>query len=40
MSESAIEGIFTILLINCGSSAILIAVTIVISDVDCFVFLI
>lgn len=39
MSESATEGIFTTLVI-CVSSLILIVVTIVISDVDCFVFLI
>lgn len=40
MSESVTEGMFTILLVIYVSSLMLIVVTIVISDVDCFVFLI
>lgn len=40
MSESATEGIVTILALVWVSSLLLLVVTIVISDVDCFVFLI
>lgn len=39
MSESAREGIFTMLLVICVSSLFVIVVTIVTSDVDCLVFL-